>query len=458
MQPSIRATRTAPTGVPASRCAAYAASQCRIVCGNSRSRYAARASASSASPDVASAAGGPVIRRSSHRPRRELRIDQADAVEDAHLLVVELEAGAVRIAQVQAVLDTTIGAEVVDLLVVQRSLRGVELLLGDREGDVLEAADRLLEGGVIVAGEVEEPEQVAVPDVEEEVRRSRVVAVLDHLHQREAEQSLIEVDRLLDIAADQRDVVNAAGGRRPRRRLEVGDTKLVAVLADPVEFGTFGLGHARSLLVLVSEVLDELVHVTVGGPEVGVALLRIAGDVRLDVCPRRREFADRAVDVVDEESQRALGLAHAFGRRDREGRAVRQLEQVGLDALHLGRCEAENVAHERRHLRPGSGGRAGERDAQDAHQITGKSLGEQNDSSASSARKLSGPIASRTGPIWLSWRSIARYFISRMSPSCTTWIEQRSAGMITGSRSAIITEDGSTNADIRANHSGVDAA
>src|SRR5882762_584002 len=93
MQPSIRATRTAPTGVPASRCAAYAASQCRIVCGNSRSRYAARASASSASPDVASAAGGPVIRRSSHRPRRELRIDQADAVEDAHLLVVELEAG-----------------------------------------------------------------------------------------------------------------------------------------------------------------------------------------------------------------------------------------------------------------------------------------------------------------------------------------------------------------------------
>src|SRR5882757_3302759 len=456
MQPSIRATRTAPTGVPASRCAAYAASQCRIVCGKSRSRYAARASASSASPDVASAAGGPVIRRSSHRPRRELRIDQADAVEDAHVLVVELEAGAVRVAQVQAVLDTTIGAEVVDLLVVQRSLRGVELLLGDREGDVLEAADRLLEGGVIVAGEVEEPEQVAVPDVEEEVRRSGVVAVLDHLHQREAEQSLVEVDRLLDVAADQRDVVDAAGGRRPRPRLEVGDTKLVAALADPVEFGTFGLGHAGSLLI--GEVLDELVHVTVGGPEVGVALLSIAGDVRLDVRPRRREFADRAVDVVDEESQRALGLAHAFGRRDREGRSVRQPEQVGLDALHVGRREAENVAHERRHLRPGSGGRAGERDAQDAHQITGKSCGEQNDSSASSARKLSGPIASRTGPIWLSWRSIARYFISRMSPSCTTWIEQRSAGMITGSRSAIITEDGSTNADIRANHSGVDAA
>jgi hypothetical protein len=39
----------------------------------------------------------------------------------------------------------------------------------DRNGNVLDAADRLVEVRMIVAGEVEEAQEIAVPDVEEEV-------------------------------------------------------------------------------------------------------------------------------------------------------------------------------------------------------------------------------------------------------------------------------------------------
>ena len=69
-------------------------------------------------------------------------------------------------------------------------------------------------GPDVQAGEVEEGQQVAVADVEEEVRGAGVVAVLDQLGQREAEHVLVEADRPLDVAADQRGVVQAAGGRR----------------------------------------------------------------------------------------------------------------------------------------------------------------------------------------------------------------------------------------------------
>ncbi len=73
---------------------------------------------------------------------------------------------------------------------------------------------RLGEVGVVVAGEVEEAEQVAVADVEEEVARAGVVAILDQFDEREAEQALIELDRLGDIAADQGDVVDAPSDGR----------------------------------------------------------------------------------------------------------------------------------------------------------------------------------------------------------------------------------------------------
>ena len=67
---------------------------------------------------------------------------------------------------------------------------------------MLHPADRLAERRVLMAREVEEPEQVAVAEVEEDVAGSRVVAVFDQLHQREPEEVLVEPDRRLDVPAD----------------------------------------------------------------------------------------------------------------------------------------------------------------------------------------------------------------------------------------------------------------
>src|SRR4051812_6243078 len=57
---------------------------------------------------------------------------------------------------------------------------------------------------------VEERQQIGVADVEEEVRRTVVVAVLDELGQRELEQLLIEPDGSFDVAADERRVMQSA--------------------------------------------------------------------------------------------------------------------------------------------------------------------------------------------------------------------------------------------------------
>jgi hypothetical protein len=52
------------------------------------------------------------------------------------------------------------------------------------------------------------------------MRRPLVVTIFHELDQRKAEQLLVELDRPLDIAADERHVVHAAGsGRRPRGRI-----------------------------------------------------------------------------------------------------------------------------------------------------------------------------------------------------------------------------------------------
>src|ERR1700758_80941 len=58
--------------------------------------------------------------------------------------------------------------------------------------------------------EVEEAEQDVVADVEEEMVGARIVAVLHHLDQRETEELLVELDRLLGVLADQRQGVHAA--------------------------------------------------------------------------------------------------------------------------------------------------------------------------------------------------------------------------------------------------------
>ena len=81
----------------------------------------------------------------------------------------------------------------------------------DRDGDVVQAAEHLGVRAAVEAGEVEERQQVAVADVEEEVRRPRVVAVVDHLGERELEQLAVEARRPLDVTAHQRGVVEPAG-------------------------------------------------------------------------------------------------------------------------------------------------------------------------------------------------------------------------------------------------------
>ena len=79
---------------------------------------------------------------------------------------------------------------------------------------MVKAAQHLGVRPEVEAGEVEERERVAVTDVEEEVRASLVVAVLEQLGERELEHVLIEADRALDIGAEQRDVVHTARGAR----------------------------------------------------------------------------------------------------------------------------------------------------------------------------------------------------------------------------------------------------
>src|ERR1035438_8822856 len=98
---------------------------------------------------------------------------------------------------------------------------------------------------MVVAGKVEEPEQVAVADVKEEVIRAGVVAVLDQFHQREAEEPLIEADGLLGVLADQREVVNALDrGLRPiRRGPQVAAPQFFPAGPDLLEFPALWLWH-----------------------------------------------------------------------------------------------------------------------------------------------------------------------------------------------------------------------
>jgi hypothetical protein len=100
-----------------------------------------------------------------------------------------------------------------------------------------------------VAREVEEAEEGPVAQVEEEVARAGVVTVLDQLDEREAEEPLVEADRLLDVLADERGVVDAAGGGSgPRRPVgEVLLAQLLAAVTDRGELVSGGLGHAWSV-------------------------------------------------------------------------------------------------------------------------------------------------------------------------------------------------------------------
>ena len=79
---------------------------------------------------------------------------------------------------------------------------------------MLHAPDRLVKRRVIVTGEIEKAEQVPVADIKKEVAGPGVVAVFDQLDQREAQKLLVVPNGLLDVAADQGQMMDAGGRRR----------------------------------------------------------------------------------------------------------------------------------------------------------------------------------------------------------------------------------------------------
>ena len=78
---------------------------------------------------------------------------------------------------------------------------------------MVEAAEHLGVGAEVEARQVKERQQVAVADVEEEVVRPGVIAVLEDVGKRELEEALVELDRPAHIGREERDVVDAAGAR-----------------------------------------------------------------------------------------------------------------------------------------------------------------------------------------------------------------------------------------------------
>src|SRR5690349_8486046 len=179
-------------------------------------------------------------------PGRSLLVQVATG--EVHQLVAEqLDADAVRIAQVER-LGNAAGRPVVrDAVVVEHLAQLGVPVRGHRDRDVLHGPDRLDTLLQAEAREVEEAEQGLVAEVEEEVRRARVVPVLHQLDEREAEQALVELDRPLDVAADQRGVVDPPPGRRRalRGRQQILPAQLGTALLDLDELFLGGPGHHR---------------------------------------------------------------------------------------------------------------------------------------------------------------------------------------------------------------------
>ncbi len=96
----------------------------------------------------------------------------------------DLDLDAVRVAEVHRLLDTTVRTHIGNAVLVQAVFQLFEVRRVGRDGDVLDPADSLLCLAQAKPGEVEEPEQVVVADVEEEVGRTGVVAVLETCRRR----------------------------------------------------------------------------------------------------------------------------------------------------------------------------------------------------------------------------------------------------------------------------------
>src|SRR4029453_13445532 len=94
-------------------------------------------------------------------------------------------------------------------------------------------------------------EQVVVADVEEEVAGAGIVPVLDQLDQRESKELLVEADRLLDVAADQGQVMDpgGGGGRPLGDRPEVAFPQPLPPGPDLLQLSSLWLRHDPSRLV-----------------------------------------------------------------------------------------------------------------------------------------------------------------------------------------------------------------
>src|SRR3954470_16289603 len=132
----------------------------------------------------------------------------------------QLDAGAVGVAEVDR--DAAVH-DVLDPGLVQPGDQLLPALGLDADRHVVQPAEDLGVAAHLQAREVEEGQQVAVPDVEEEVRGPGVVAVLDQLGERKAQHVLVEAHGPLHVAADQCRVVQPArrGGGAVRCRLQV---------------------------------------------------------------------------------------------------------------------------------------------------------------------------------------------------------------------------------------------
>src|SRR4029453_10945963 len=111
-----------------------------------------------------------------------------------------LDLDAVGVFEVHRLLDPTVRSCVLHARLVQPAADLLPTVSGSRDRDVLDRSDGLDAWLQSQPGEVEEAQQRLVAKVEEEVRRPCIVTVLDQLNQRESEQALIKLDRLLDCA------------------------------------------------------------------------------------------------------------------------------------------------------------------------------------------------------------------------------------------------------------------
>src|SRR4029450_4297089 len=109
----------------------------------------------------------------------------------AERIADQLHAGAVRIAEVER---RPVDVLVLDARVVELLLQTLPSVGRDRDREMVQPAEDLRVLAEVEPGEVEEGERVPVADVEEEVRRPLVVAVLEEVGERELEQVLIEAD------------------------------------------------------------------------------------------------------------------------------------------------------------------------------------------------------------------------------------------------------------------------